>query len=142
MSEKKFLKSSKWLKRTSKLRALSLFASNNVIHKYYHISFLDCLWRLNLTMFKRMKQIWLHKFNDLDPSKSKRFVWLLNTLICQNGCSKDHLLFIILKKKKKFQVPRPRPVFIECWAKPTWMGGVVLLPLKVEVRLVIFFPLD
>ena len=38
--------------------------------------------------------------------------------------------------------PRPRPVFMMCWAKPTWMGGVLLLPLKMEVRLVIFFPLD
>ena len=39
--------------------------------------------------------------------------------------------------------PRPRPVFMRCcWAKPTWMGGVVLLPLKMEVRLVIFSPLD
>ena len=38
--------------------------------------------------------------------------------------------------------PCPRPVFIGCWAKPTWIGGVVLLPLKMEVRLVIFFPLD
>ena len=47
----------KWLKRNFKLGALSLFSPNNVIHKYYHISFLDCLWRLNLTMFKRKKQI-------------------------------------------------------------------------------------
>ena len=31
--------------------------------------------------------------------------------------------------------------FIGCWAKPTWIGGVVLLPLKMEVRLVIIFPL-
>ena len=30
--------------------------------------------------------------------------------------------------------------FYECWAKPTRMGGVVLLPLKMEVRLVIFSP--
>ena len=35
----------------------------------------------------------------------------------------------------------PGPLY-ECWAKPTWMGGVVLLPLKMEVRLVIFPPLD
>ena len=27
--------------------------------------------------------------------------------------------------------PRPRPV-LWCWAKPTWMGGVVLLPLKMD----------
>ena len=53
----KFLKFSKLLKRTFKPRALSLFALDNVIHKYYHTSFLDCLWRLNLTMVKRMKQI-------------------------------------------------------------------------------------
>ena len=38
--------------------------------------------------------------------------------------------------------PRLRPAFIGCWAKPTWMGGVVLLPLKMEVRLIIFSPLD
>ena len=38
--------------------------------------------------------------------------------------------------------PPPGPFFLWCWAKPTWMGGVVLLPLKMEVRLVIFFPLD
>ena len=36
----------------------------------------------------------------------------------------------------------PWPVFIGCWAKPTWMGGVVLLLLKMVVRLVIFSPLD
>ena len=36
---------------------------------------------------------------------------------------------------------RLRPV-LWCWAKLTWMGGVVFLPLKMEVRLVIFFPLD
>ena len=30
-------------KKTFKPRALSLFAPNNEIHKYYHISFLDCL---------------------------------------------------------------------------------------------------
>ena len=47
----------KWLKRTFKIGALSLFAPNNVIPKYYHISFLDCLWKHNLTMFKRKKQI-------------------------------------------------------------------------------------
>ena len=91
----------KWLKRNFKLGALSLFSPNNVTPKYYHISFLDCLWRLNLTMFKRMKQIWLHEFNDLEPSYSKRFVWFLNTMIFQNGCSKDHILF---KKKKKMEI--------------------------------------
>ena len=91
----------KWLKRNFKLGALSLFAPNNVTLKYYHISFLDYLWRLNLTMFKRKKKIRLHEFNDLDPSKSKRFVWFLNTLICQNGYSKDLLLFIKIKKNKK-----------------------------------------
>ena len=32
--------------------------------------------------------------------------------------------------------------FLWCWVKSTWMGGVVLLPLKMEVRLVIFSPLD
>ena len=36
----------------------------------------------------------------------------------------------------------PDPLFMGCWAKPMWMGGVVLLPLKMEVRLVIFSPLD
>ena len=36
----------------------------------------------------------------------------------------------------------PDPLYECCWAKPTWMGGVVLLPLKMEVRLVIFSPLD
>ena len=36
----------------------------------------------------------------------------------------------------------PPARFMMCWAKPTWMGGVVLLPLKMEVRLVIFSPLD
>ena len=35
----------------------------------------------------------------------------------------------------------PPACFIECWAKPTWMGGVMLLPLKMEVRLIIFPPL-
>ena len=40
-----------------KLGALSLFSPNNVFPKYYHISSLDYLWRLNLTMFKRKKQI-------------------------------------------------------------------------------------
>ena len=33
-------------------------------------------------------------------------------------------------------------IFVRDRAKPTWMGGVVLLPLKMEVQLVIFFPLD
>ena len=33
-------------------------------------------------------------------------------------------------------------LFYECQAKPTWMAGVVLLPLKMEVKLVIFSPLD
>ena len=47
----------KWLKRNFKLGALSLFSPNNVFPKYYHISSLDCLWRLNLTIFKRKKQI-------------------------------------------------------------------------------------
>ena len=36
----------------------------------------------------------------------------------------------------------PPARFIGCWAKSTWMGGVVLLPLKMEVRLIIFPPLD
>ena len=36
----------------------------------------------------------------------------------------------------------PPARFMGCWAKPTWMGGVVFLPLKMEVRLVIFSPLD
>ena len=37
----------------------------------------------------------------------------------------------------------PGPLFMMCcWAKPMWMGGVVLLPLKMEVQLVIFSPLD
>ena len=103
---RKNFSNSQILKRTSKLGALSLFAPNNVIHKYYHISFLDCLWRLNLTMFKRKKQIWLHEFNDLNPSRVKRFIWFLNTYIFQNGCSKDHHLFIwkewrIFQKKEK-----------------------------------------
>ena len=29
-----------------------------------------------------------------------------------------------------------------CWAKSMWIGGVVLLPLKMEVWLIIFSPLD
>ena len=40
------------------------------------------------------------------------------------------------------RAPGPRFYGMWCWAKPTWMGGVVLLPLKMEVRLVIFSPLD
>ena len=36
----------------------------------------------------------------------------------------------------------PNPLFIRCWAKPMWMGGIVLLSLKMEVWLVIFSPLD
>ena len=40
-----------------------------------------------------------------------------------------------------YERPRPRPV-LWCWAKPTWMGGVMLLPLKMKVLLVIFSPLD
>ena len=35
----------------------------------------------------------------------------------------------------------PGPSFIKCWAKPTWMDGVVLLALKMEVQLVAFPPL-
>ena len=47
------------------------------------------------------------------------------------------------KAKVNCERPRPRPAFfIRCWAKPMWMGGVMLLPLKMEVRPVIFFPLD
>ena len=32
--------------------------------------------------------------------------------------------------------------FLGCWAKPTWISGVMLLPLKMKVQLVTFFPLD
>ena len=32
--------------------------------------------------------------------------------------------------------------FIGCWTKLMWMGGVMLLPLKIEVQLIIFSPLD
>ena len=35
----------------------------------------------------------------------------------------------------------PDPFFL-CWTKPTWKGGVVLLPLKMRIRLIIFSPLD
>ena len=34
----------------------------------------------------------------------------------------------------------PSALFFRSWAKPTRMGWVVLLPLKMEVRLIIFFP--
>ena len=34
----------------------------------------------------------------------------------------------------------PGPFYRMCWAKPTRMGGVVLLPFKMEIRLIIFSP--
>ena len=36
----------------------------------------------------------------------------------------------------------PLALFFGCWAKPTWVGGVMLLHLKMEVQLIIFSPLD
>ena len=45
-----------------------------------------------------------------------------------------------ITRSKAVRDRAPGP-FYECWAKPTWMGGVMLLPLKIEVRLVIFSPL-
>ena len=51
-------------------------------------------------------------------------------------------IFIVYYLSLCCERPRPQPVFIGCWAKLTWMGGVVLLPLEREVRLVIFPPLD
>ena len=44
-----------------------------------------------------------------------------------------HILFITY-----YERPHPQLLFMECWAKPTWMSEVVLVPLKMEVRLIIF----
>ena len=66
----------------------------NIITFHLLIVFGDLIWQCS----KERSKFWLHEFNDLDPSWSKRFVWFLNTMIFQNGCSKDHILF---QKKKK-----------------------------------------
>ena len=49
----------KWLKRNFKLGALFLFSPNNVIPKYYHISFHDCLWNLIWQFSKERSKFWL-----------------------------------------------------------------------------------
>ena len=61
-------------------------------------------------------------------------------LIFKTLCDRDAMCHA--KSLTNCERPRPRPVLWGCWAKPTWMGGVVLLSLKMEVRLVIFSPLD
>ena len=70
----------------------------NIITFHLLIAFGDLIWQCS----KERSKFWLHEFNDLDPSLSKRFVWFLNTMIFQNGCSKDHILF--QKKKKKWKI--------------------------------------
>ena len=45
-------------------------------------------------------------------------------------------------QKKWLWETAPPARFMGVLVKPTWMDGVVLLPLKMEVQLVIFSPLD
>ena len=54
----------------------------------------------------------------------------------QESTIHEHVAFV--------QETAPSTPFFGCWcqAKPKWMDGVVLLPLKMEVRLIIFSPLD
>ena len=75
----------------------------------------------------------------------ERFTWrsswpslVTSIIFTTRGATKTRRRSLSLRMCER---PRPRPV-LWCWAKPTWMGGVVLLPLKMEVRLVIFSPLD
>ena len=48
----------------------------------------------------------------------------------------------LLERSRHVWETAPPTRFIGCWVKPTWMGGVVLLPLKMEVQLVMFSPLN
>ena len=68
----------------------------NIITLPFLIAFGDLIGRCS----KERSKFCLHEFNDLDPSQPKRFVWFLNTMIFQNGCSKDQILF--KKRKWKF----------------------------------------
>ena len=70
---------------------------------------------------------------------NSKYVGIMNSLGIIPRLSKD------FEKYETCSCERSRPwpvLFLGCWAKPTWMGGVVLLPLKMEVRLIIFPPLD
>ena len=53
------------------------------------------------------------------------------------------ITFSTCMRVKKLSVRNRTPSpFLWWWDKPTWIGGVMLLPLKIEVWLVIFSPLD
>ena len=68
----------------------------------------------------------------------------LSSLVQQlnNHQALNEVSFLIILSMCEGVRDRALGLFYECWAKPTRMGGVVLLPLKMEVQLVIFSPLD
>ena len=86
--------------------------------------------------------------------KSCDWLWVIGCLVWRNH--KCIFFFLELRKNRKelsnwllmrlvyyyYVRDRAPGPFLWCWAKPTWMGGVVLLPLKMEIRLVILSPLN
>ena len=83
----------------------------------------DWLWVFGCLVWRNHKCIFF--FLELRKNRKELSNWLLMRLVYYYYV-RDH-------------APGP---FLWCWAKPTWIGGVVLLPLKMEVRLVIFSPLN
>ena len=86
---------------------------------------------------------------SLDRTKMLTLVWMrinrrwwyvsLFSLCCLNQL---RLGFSCLSFRLLGFVRGPIPGLFWYWAKPMWMGGVVLLPLRMEVQLIIFSPLD
>ena len=92
-------------------------------------------------------QGWMDRSDEIKPPSIKGYKALMSQMLIRWRAYKlgMHLevrrLWLSLVMSN-YERSRPRPLFLGCWAKSTWMGGVVLLPLKMEVQLVIFFPLD
>ena len=93
------------------------------------IDFMDLklhLWLISKTLKKKTKQ---------NKTKQRREIHTCNSL---NGrFDNDFYHGFHNKGELVWETATPTPLF-GYWTKLTWMGGIVLLPLKMEVRLIIF----
>ena len=125
-----FASTKKWLSREQNFQTLKNFQSSNLgffpfllvpnIYDSQAFHFFDCLWRLNLKIFKMKKQIWLHVFNDFKSFLAKGIELTFKHHDWRKEVVQRISLCSFKKKKKKFKTLFKLHLDLILYERGTW----------------------